>query len=92
MRLIDADALVKDLELMAKFQPEYKQNTILGVCATIKATKPVDAELVRHGRWVARGSHDEDGYFDTHYECSECGSCSFITTKYCYCGAKMDLE
>lgn len=42
MRLIDADALVKDLELMAKFQPEYKQSTILGVCETIKATKTVD--------------------------------------------------
>lgn len=43
MRLIDADALVKDLELMAKFQPEGKQSTILGVCETIKATKAVDA-------------------------------------------------
>ena len=43
MRLIDADALVKDLELMAKYQPEHKQSTILGVCATIRAKPTIDA-------------------------------------------------
>lgn len=42
-RLIDADALIKNLELMAKYQPEHKQSTILGVCAIIKATCSIDA-------------------------------------------------
>lgn len=43
MRLIDANALIKDLRLMAKFQDLYKCSTILGVCSTIEARKTIDA-------------------------------------------------
>ncbi len=50
MRPIDADALVENLELLAKFQPEDKQSTILGICATIKATKTLTAGSAQH--WI----------------------------------------
>jgi hypothetical protein len=43
IRLIDANALIKDLELLAKYQGECKQSTILGVCDTIKWRKTIDA-------------------------------------------------
>lgn len=85
MRLIDADKLVKGLELMAKYQPEHKQSTILGVCATINATPTIDAEPVRHGRWSLVD-------FAGTVRCSVCGQ---LSGEYAYCpncGAKMDLE
>lgn len=49
--LINRSMLLENLELLAKFQQECKQSTILGVCATIRATPAVDAEPVRHGKW-----------------------------------------
>lgn len=90
-RLIDADALVEDLELMAKYQPEYKQSTILGICATIRARKSIDAQPVRHGRWDLETSK----YLR---RCSACEKVSFYRGAGRYydfcpqCGAKMDLE
>lgn len=63
MRLIDADKLVKDLELLAKFQPEYKQSTILGVCETIKATKTVDVRP----KWISVKDRDRMPLED--YDC-----------------------
>ena len=93
MRLIDADALVENLELIAKYQPDCKQSTILGVCATIRATKAVDAEPVRHGYWIQSKS------VPAYHSCSYCHaahkmheSCNtYVLLNYCpNCGAKMD--
>ena len=42
MRLIDADRLSENLKWMAKYQPNDKQNTILGVVSTIENTPTVD--------------------------------------------------
>lgn len=98
MRLIDADKLVKGLELMAKYQPEHKQSTILGVCATINATPTIDAELVRHGRWIHTTREDSDWGGTFHrYTCSACnwsmGNNPTGWGIFCpACGAKMDLE
>ena len=86
--LISRAAVLKDLELLAKFQPEGKQSTILGVCATIRATHAVDAEPVRHGRW-------ENTKASFHKKCSYCKSILHMPRKrnYCpNCGAKMDAE
>lgn len=88
--LISRSMLLENLELLAKFQPEYKQSTILGVCATIRATPAVDAEPVRHERWAHLGGDE--------WCCSGCGevihtegSWERPTKKYCHeCGAKMD--
>lgn len=102
MRLIDADKLVENLELMAKYQPEHKQSTILGVCATIKAAPTIDAEPVRHGRWIPR----RVGADQTQFQCSECPRTIVVVNDYfakptkwankkypyCHCGAKMDGE
>ena len=85
MRLIDADAYP-----CAKCGSAYCITNCDKYWEWFNTT--IDAEPVRHGRWIKRGSYDEDGYFDTHYTCSECGTCVFLTTRYCLCGAKMDLE
>lgn len=48
MRLIDADALIEDLELLAKHQDSFRQSAILGIMHTVKAQKTIDAvEVVR---------------------------------------------
>ena len=42
MRLVDADRLCENLKWMAKYQPNDKQNTILGVVSTIENAPTVD--------------------------------------------------
>ena len=41
MRLIDADSLIEDLELLAKHEENFRQSVILGVVHTIKARSTV---------------------------------------------------
>ena len=43
MRLIDADSLIEDLELLAKHEESFRQSVILGVVHTIKARSTIDA-------------------------------------------------
>lgn len=87
--LISRSALLDILLLLAKYQPEYKTSTILGVCETIKTQPAVDAEPVRHGRW-------EEPYPYDPYDCYKCSCCGVkydLTWNYCpNCGAKMDAE
>lgn len=105
--LISRAALLKDLELLAKFQPEGKQSTILGVCATIRATHAVDAEPVRHGRWIIVCDTDDGWWREWYAKCSKCGRTILLNEyicetqspekalteyPYCHCGAKMDEE
>lgn len=60
-------------------------------CANMIEKLPaVDAEPVRHGKWVC---HEDD--IMSWYECSLCGCEAFDVhgANYCpNCGAKMDLE
>lgn len=58
----------------------------------------IDAEPVRHGGWIRKGSYMDDD-FDRifEYSCSICGRCIQLYDgidkyPYCHCGAKMDLE
>ena len=45
-RLIDADSLIEDLELLAKHEESFRQSVILGVVHTIKARSTIDAVKV----------------------------------------------
>lgn len=98
VQLIDAHALVKDLRLMAKYQPPYKCSTILGVCSTIEARTPIDAvPVVRCKDCKHRGTSydcpfrhlmftEADGY---HYvdKTTDDGFCSFGVWKEEYHGS-----
>ena len=86
MRLINAD------ELMELYDGcDGLSVPIAVVQQNIKDATTVDAEPVRHGRWI------EKGYVcgETEYQCSECKETEWRTSasrlKYCpFCGAKMD--
>ena len=93
MRLIDADALKIRVEI------GHNMDGLLlipmrDVKKSIENAPTIEAEPVRHGRWV----HVDE----TEQSCSECGKhvCfeqnmdgSFVVYKLCpFCGAKMDGE
>lgn len=46
MRLIDADALTNALELLAKYEDDFRHSVILGVVGTIRNTPTVDAVVL----------------------------------------------
>lgn len=54
----------------------------------------VDAEVVRHGRWIEVVTYDQDGdCLEVEYKCSECGRLEGLDDEpYCNCGAKMEQE
>ena len=89
MRLIDADALK---EKMPSVEDEYQHAHKL-----IDEAPTIEAEPVRHGRWLGISDGDADGYpvYD-EWECSECGVVfedEEPPYKYCpNCGAKMDIK
>lgn len=92
-RYIDADAL---LESGICVEYGYNDNGLLlipmrDVTNSIRNAPTIDAEPVRHGRWVERG------YVcgETEWECTSCGNTEWRTSasrlKWCpFCGAKMD--
>ena len=45
-RLIDADSLIEDLELLAKHEESFRQSVILGVVHTVKERSTIDAVKV----------------------------------------------
>lgn len=97
MRLIDADALMQALGIFKDYEhgnPHF-MNSIETNRELVIGAPTIDAEPVRHGRWVIC----EDGCGDTHYQCSACGDEWTLIDgtpqengmKYCpHCGAKMD--
>lgn len=65
------------------------------ILQAISVATAVEAEPVRHGRWIAEDGPDEDG--NGQYRCSQCGAgekhIQGLTVPYCWkCGANMDLE
>ena len=98
MRLIDADAAIevvhKWLEDVFCISSTADEVTVF---KRLRALPTVDAEPVRHGRWV----YKPNMYDDSTYECSECGEPWTLIEgtpqengmKYCpNCDAKMDLK
>jgi len=90
VRLIDANALRKDIHT------SYSDD--LGILEHIDNAPTVDAQPVKHGRWIEVRRHmDADGCIVTDYKCSECGFMLRDTNPddrdsefYCYhCGADM---
>lgn len=96
-RLIDADAMRADWLENGQNEYVYDTNAVLD---SIDEQPTVDAEPVRHGRWVFDGARaNEDGDFVYDYICYDCGRSitveymgEFKEYPYCHCGAKMDLE
>ena len=79
MRLIDADKIV--------WRTQHFDKTALNIDFVFKedidAMPTVEAEPIRHGKWIDNGAN---------YKCSNCGNTeSYDTDCYCrVCGAKMD--
>ena len=80
-RLIDANELYVDARFGENEEPYIS-------LYQINNAPTVDAEPVRHGRWIDRG------YLKVGYHCSLCGG--YVVAgkeKYCpHCGAKMTLD
>ena len=67
-RLIDADSLIEDLELLAKHEESFRQSVILGVVHTVKAQSTIDAVKVVRCKdckyFKTRLCENEDNYDD----------------------------
>lgn len=101
MRLIDADALEKSLtekgadytvSMFATSDDCNIARLVAFECAEeVKNAPAIEAEPVRHGKWVwVRDKHN----YPMGMKCSECGRrVKNLGENYCpKCGAKMDLE
>ena len=93
MRLIEADKLKKSMERMlcTGKDPLKERYTYDVVCCVIDEAPSVDAEPVKHGRWV------ENGYAcgEIEWTCTACGNTEWRVSsgrlKWCpFCGVKMD--
>lgn len=106
-RLIDADALLEGLTLWYENIDTINSptdvivyNVLSSVMDDINDCETIDAEPVRHGKWIVQKVDD----IRTKFYCSECERCVWCgndyfmkPTKYvahvypyCHCGAKMD--
>lgn len=96
MRLIDADALIDEIK-----HGLWDWGSVDGIksSAVLKQTisdinnmPTVDAEPVRHGKWIYEPKDAIEMMF-TLPKCSECGFYSADGMYYCSCcGARMDLD
>src|SRR5574344_1490543 len=96
MRLIDADALKKELEVwvVAINQPQfYNREEALYI---IDSAPTADAVPVVHGRWILLGKNEHDYETSVEEKCSLCGRYVYrydteLQDNYCpNCGARMD--
>ena len=95
MRLIDADALRRDvLELPDcpnGYSDTFDKSMIL---ALVDEAPTVDAVPVRYGKWIREVRYTIDSLHSyQQYRCSECDMTYITNTKYCpMCGTRMDEE
>ena len=88
MRLIDADAFIEEsrnrIDMQDVYLPIHIKELVIDQMPTI------DAQPIRHGKWIYKVfEKSRVGFF----ECSECGYVTFNekVCHYCYnCGAKMN--
>ena len=93
------EQMENDLIRRKDLAESIQQLDIYPVCIrrAIERAPAVDAELVKHGRWVCDENYE---YWADKYICSECnhhaltdGDYRHKLSNYCpNCGAKMDLE
>lgn len=90
MRLIDADKLVDkfggvDGWNMGQFQTDE-------IVEIIEEQPTIEAEPVRHGKWIKKFIESAEWNWDElYYECSECTLLSETVSEFCpHCGTKMD--
>lgn len=92
MRLIDKDMLIEILGVMQGLcdtKAALIQNS--KIWQQVKDLPTVDAEPVRHGKWIDRNGAIVAPFWE-RYECSECGARS-DNSNYCpNCGARMDKD
>ena len=90
MRLIDANFVLYAAE------SEFSEEDAANVRWLISHIPTIDAEPVRHGRWIDRGDYITTAYGSL--DLKVCSNCNAEVTLdgydyYCSnCGAKMDLE
>ena len=85
-RLIDADALMRDIARYHLSDGKFQH--------WVEVQPTVDAVPVRHGKWIHEVRYTIDSLHSyQQYRCSECGMTYITNTKYCpNCGARMDEE
>lgn len=93
MRLIDADALKDDILKSAVMIDDRGIQTGYEIAIELIKRQPtIDAEPVRHGKWVFNPSDAIEAMF-AKPKCSECGFESADGGNYCpNCGADMRGE
>lgn len=88
VRLIDANALMKNIGKI----PQLRGITYGRMKKAVEETPTIDAEPVRHGRWIKRKTHFAQGGVSA--KCSACQKdVQYLGNplNYCpNCGAKMD--
>lgn len=88
MRLIDAYAVHCDRDEFDTYADYIKAFDAINEAPT------VDAEPVRHGKWIEHEwAEESEGLLIPNYECSECHTWERNESDYCpKCGARMDAE
>lgn len=99
MELIDREELLRRLDKMINFERRQVKltdawNTLLRARDAVLECKVVDAEPVKHGKWIESKEHIyiADGSCKewTNFYCSNCDAPTSDPRDYCpWCGAKM---
>ena len=109
VRLIDANALIKDIVESIRLADEWEKEarekkdkhgikcaidtrrSLLAMISRVKEAPTVEAEPVRHGRWVVRGQEIYCSECDTESLYNPFGASKF--SRLCpNCGAQMDMK
>lgn len=93
-RLIDADAVISGVKNRCIGQDDVVK-VEHSIISMLYMMPTVDAEPVRHGKWIKA---DSQQYFRKHYPCFTCSECGYRKDSqkkwnYCpNCGARMDKD
>lgn len=90
MRLIDADAVIRDLKRTCDWLNDDSpcQATARGFIHLLENLPTIEAEPVKHGRWIYKPYENDEAVW--LYHCSKCNTVSATVKNYCpVCGTKM---
>lgn len=92
---VTKDSLYRLLSNM-RMNREIDDNASSKVAQAVADMKPVDAQPVKHGRWIKHRIYDPKSILHGAVKdttCSVCGKSTPYNTEYCQnCGARMDLK